>query len=88
MVQYSSKEIEEKVIDVVARALRVKPEDISLDSHLERDLSADSLDALNIAEHLEEEFGIEIPNEVAQDFMTIQAITSGVEQLTGTRQTD
>jgi len=82
MGPYTAKHIQEKTIDIVATALRIKRDEVLPDSHLQRDLSADSLDTLNIAERLEEEFDIEIPNEVAQEFMTVSAIVSGIAKLT------
>ena len=88
MTSYTSDEIQEKVVAVVARALRLNAEEISADSHLLRDLSADSLDTLNIAEQLEEAFDVEIPNDVAQEFMTVQAIVAGIEKLTNSDPTD
>ena len=81
MAETDTAAILDSVIGVVAAALRIKPETISADSHLEKDLGADSLDAINIVEKLEDQYGIEIPNEETQNFMTIRAIVQGLERL-------
>ena len=55
--------IEEKVIEAVAQALDLEPEEVSLTSSFENDLGAESLDYLDIAFTLEREFKIQFPRE-------------------------
>jgi len=88
MAQTDSDTIQNTVIRIVAATLRLKPEAVSPDSHLEKDLGADSLDAIAIAEELEEQYHIEIPNEEVQNFQTIQAIVQGIEKLVPERTDD
>ena len=63
--------IEELVLD---EDVEIKPETSLMD-----DLEADSLDAVEIIMALEEEFGMEIPDEDAEDFKNIGDIVKYVE---------
>ena len=69
----------EKVREIIAEQLDVDIEDISLDTSLTKDLEADSLDAVEIIMALEDEYDIEIPDEVAEEFKTVADIVKCVE---------
>ena len=51
-----------------------------MDTNLMKDLSADSLDAVEIIMAIEEEYGIEVPDEEAEKFSTIGDIVKYVEE--------
>lgn len=57
---------------VIARQMKSEPDRIALTSHLQNDLGADSLDALEILFGLEEAFDIKIPEEDARKIATVQ----------------
>lgn len=61
----------EKIIKVVAEQLGVNENILTKDTSFKDDLNADSLDLFQIIMSLEEEFGIEIPNEDAETIETI-----------------
>lgn len=61
-----------EVQKVVIEQLSVEKDNVNLDSHFANDLGADSLDAVELIMALEEEFDIEIPDEVAEEISTIQ----------------
>jgi len=63
--------IEEKVKEIIAEQLGVKKEEIRPESSFVDDLGADSLDTVEIVMALEEEFGIEIPDEDAEKITTV-----------------
>jgi len=68
--------VEERVRKVIAETFSVDPEKIMLESSLTDDLGADSLDAVEVIVALEDEFGIEIPDEDVQGTTDIgEAIT-------------
>lgn len=66
-----NQEIFEKVKAIVADQLEVDPEQIKPESSFANDLGADSLDTVELVMALEEEFGIEIPDEVAEQIDTV-----------------
>src|SRR5579884_1049670 len=57
----SQEEIYEKVSATLVEALNVDEDEITLDSTLQGDLGAESIDFLDIVFRLEREFGIKIP---------------------------
>ena len=58
----------EKVKALIAEQLDVDGSSITMDTDFMKDLEADSLDAVEIILGVEEEYGIEIPDEVAENF--------------------
>lgn len=78
MIREAVESIEDVVKDLIAAELRVNREDLCPDTHLMKDLGADSLDALNIALRLEEAFKIKIPDEAIPNFLTVKDIVRGV----------
>jgi acyl carrier protein len=65
---------------IVAKRLKMNPERVQLTSHLQQDLGADSLDALEITMSIEEAFDIQIPEEAARSARTIQQIIDFVHE--------
>ncbi len=62
--------MEDKVKSIIAEQLGVKPEELKPETSL-RDLGADSLDLVELTMAIEEEFGIEIPDEDAEKITTV-----------------
>lgn len=67
-------------MDVIAREQKCSREDIDLETRLE-DLGIDSLRAITILYQLEEQFSIEIPNELIETIVTVNDIVKGIERL-------
>ena len=72
----------DKVREIIAEQLDVDIEDISMETSLMKDLEADSLDAVEIIMGIEDEYSIEIPDEVAEEFKTVGDIVRYVEDVT------
>ncbi|HBN46004.1 MAG TPA: acyl carrier protein [Candidatus Marinimicrobia bacterium] len=69
----------DKVKEVVMDKLGVEENQITEDAHFMDDLSADSLDTVEIIMQLEEEFGIEIPDEDAENISTVGAAVKYID---------
>ncbi len=54
---------------------------ITMDTVLTEDLEADSLDAVEIIMSIEDEYGVEIPDDVATEFKSIRDIVEYVESV-------
>ena len=70
----------EKVKKIVAETLNVNADQITLETHLIDDLGADSLDAVELIMAIEDEFGIEIDDEHAQNTRKIGDLVAYIEQ--------
>ena len=69
----------EKVREIIAEQLGVDENDVTMDTHLMKDLEADSLDAVEIIMAIEDEYGIEIPDEDAEKFQSVSDLVKFVE---------
>ncbi len=68
----------DKIRDIIVENLDVDADEVKLETSLKDDLGADSLDAVEIVMAVEEEFGIEIPDEDAQKIATVKDIVDYV----------
>lgn len=64
-------EILEKIKDVVADKLDADPADVTEESRFMDDLGADSLDVVELIMGLEDEFGVEISDDAAENIRTV-----------------
>ncbi len=66
-------DVNAKVIKIISEQLGVPEGDVKLESSFVNDLGADSLDTVELVMALEEEFGVEIPDEDAEKIGTVQS---------------
>jgi acyl carrier protein len=64
--------LEEKVKKIIIDQLGVDEAEVTAEAKFIDDLGADSLDTVELVMALEEEFGIEIPDEHAEKIATVQ----------------
>lgn len=69
----------EKVMGIVAEVLEADTQDLGEETTLE-ELSADSLDVLEIVTAIEEEFEVSLPDEGLEDIQTIGDAAAFVEE--------
>ncbi len=66
-------EVEERVKKIIVEQLGVNAEQVTNSASFVDDLGADSLDTVELVMALEEEFGLEIPDDEAQKLGTVQS---------------
>nr|YP_008965750.1 acyl carrier protein [Porphyridium purpureum]ATJ02946.1 acyl carrier protein [Porphyridium purpureum]BAO23726.1 acyl carrier protein [Porphyridium purpureum] len=66
----------EKVQTIVSHQLGVDPSQVTRDANFANDLGADSLDTVELVMSMEEEFGIEIRDEDAEEIATLEQAVS------------
>ena len=71
----------EKVRDALAEQFDLDKESISMDTNIIDDLGADSLDVVELIMSLEDEFGISISDDEAQQLYTVKRIVEYLEKL-------
>lgn len=63
-----------RVVKVIHEQLDIEKDQVNPHSHLIKDLGADSLDTVELVMALEEEFELDIPDEVAEKINTVQSV--------------
>lgn len=76
----------EKVKSIIAEQLGVKQEEVNPEASFIDDLGADSLDTVELVMALEEEFGVEIPDEDAEKITTVGDAIKYIEEKSGNKQ--
>ena len=71
----------DKVKDVIVDKLGVEEEAIKPEAHFVNDLGADSLDTVELIMEFEEEFGIEIPDEDAENITTVGSAVDYIDKI-------
>ena len=72
--------VSEKVKSIIAEQLGVKKDEVTDGAKFIDDLGADSLDTVELVMALEEEFGIEIPDEDAEKITTVKDAVEYIEK--------
>ena len=77
----ADKPIDQRVKDIIVEQLGVKADQVTPEAKFIEDLGADSLDTVELIMALEEEFGVEVPDEQAEKLLTVGDVTKYIEEL-------
>lgn len=69
----------DEIKEILADHLEIDSDDITLESKLEDDLGADSLDAIDIVMTIEDQYSVEVPDEAIEEMNTVEDIVSFIE---------
>ncbi len=69
----------EKVKAILAEQFDVEEDKITVDTDLQEDLGADSLDVVDLLMSIEDEFEVEVPDEEIENIKTVGALVSYIE---------
>lgn len=69
----------EKVQAIIAKELNVSLDKVTMETHLVDDLGADSLDAVELIMALEDEFGLEVDDDAAQNMKRVKDLVEYIE---------
>ena len=72
----------EKLKDIIADQLSVDADEVTMDSNIQDDLGADSLDVVDLITTIEDEFDISIPDEAVEEIKTVGDIVNYIEKNT------
>jgi len=76
----SDKPLDQRVKDIIVEQLGVKADQVVPTAKFIEDLGADSLDTVELVMALEEEFGIEVPDEQAEKLQSVGDVIKYVEE--------
>ena len=70
----------ETIRDILADQLSIDPESLTMETDMLNDLDADSLDVVDVVMSLEDEFGIEIPDDAIEGMRLVSDLVKYVEE--------
>ena len=73
-------EIQSKVVKVIVDKLGVKESEVTPEASFTGHLGADSLDSVELMMDFEKEFGVEIPQEIAENMQTVGDVLNYLEE--------
>ncbi|MDE0594211.1 MAG: acyl carrier protein [Akkermansiaceae bacterium] len=76
-----SENSEAKIKDIIVEQLGVNADQVTPEAKMIEDLGADSLDAVELVMAIEEEFGIEIPDEAAEKLSAVGDIITYIDKV-------
>jgi acyl carrier protein len=76
----ADKPLDQRVKDIIVEQLGVKPEQVVPEAKFIEDLGADSLDTVELVMALEEEFGVEVPDEQAEKLHSVGDVMKYIEE--------
>ena len=69
----------EKVKAILAEQFDVEEDKVTADTDLQEDLGADSLDVADFLMSIEDEFGVEVPDDEIENIKTVGSLVSYIE---------
>jgi len=69
----------EKIKNILAEQLDADEEEMTMDTNIQKDLGADSLDVVELLMSIEDEFEVEIPDEEIENIKTIGDLTDYIQ---------
>ena len=75
-----SEEVAAKVKEIIVNQLGVNDDEVTPEASFVDDLGADSLDIVELVMAMEEEFGMEIPDEEAEKLTTVGKVVDYINQ--------
>ncbi|MBQ2944300.1 MAG: acyl carrier protein [Ruminococcus sp.] len=69
----------EKVKAILAEQFDIEEDTLTVDTDLQEDLGADSLDVVDLLMSIEDEFEVEIPDEEIENIKTLGELVSYIE---------
>lgn len=69
----------EAIKTILGEQLEVDPETITMDTNIADDLSADSLDVVELLMSVEDEFGVEIPDDKIEELKTVGSVVDYIQ---------
>ena len=74
-----SKDIESRLMDMLSERFKIDKSQMSASSRFQEDLGADSIDIMELLMSLEEEFGINIPDDEAEKLKSVGDVMKYIE---------
>ena len=70
----------ETVVSIICEQFDLEEKDVSMETGVTEDLGADSLDLVEVLSAIEDEFDVEIPDEVLENMKTVGDLVKYIEE--------
>ena len=70
----------EEVKEIITKYIKVHADKFTLESRLNEDLDADSIDVADVVMDIEEKYGFEFSDEDAENIVEIKDLVRGIEE--------
>ena len=73
----------ERIREIICDQLDLEEDKVTMDSDIMEDFEADSLDVVDLVRSIEDEFGLEVPDDQIENFRTVGDVVRYIEEKSG-----
>ena len=70
----------ERIREIICDQLDLEEDKVTMDSDIMEDFEADSLDVVDLVMSIEDEFGLEVPDDQIENFRTVGDVVCYIEE--------
>ena len=70
----------ERIREIICDQLDLEDDKVTMDSDIMEDFEADSLDVVDLVMSIEDEFGLEVPDDQIENFRTVGDVVRYIEE--------
>ena len=70
----------ERIREIICDQLDLEEDKVTMDSDIMEDFDADSLDVVDLVMSIEDEFGLEVPDDQIENFRTVGDVVRYIEE--------
>ena len=70
----------ERIREIICDQLDLEEDKVTMDSDIMEDFEADSLDVVDLVMSIEDEFGLEVPDDQIENFSTVGDVVRYIEE--------
>ena len=70
----------ERIREIICDQLDLEEDKVTMDSDIMEDFEADSLDVVDLVVSIEDEFGLEVPDDQIENFRTVGDVVRYIEE--------
>ena len=70
----------ERIREIICDQLDLEEDKVTMDSDIMEDFEADSLDVVDLVMSIEDEFGLEVPDDEIENFRTVGDVVRYIEE--------
>ena len=70
----------ERIREIICDQLDLEEDKVTMDSDIMEDFEADSLDVVELVMSIEDEFGLEVPDDQIENFRTVGDVVRYIEE--------